>query len=266
VAAAGSKQRGGGVRTTLAFNVAACLVLAATNALAARNSSARLQAFAKLPDWSGWWEIDPLAAGSPALPYNAQWQARYEQLRQTSTSTSAGGEPLFEHTMTPCVWGFPRVLDGPYRFEVTVTPEQTMFDYEVREYRHVWTDGRGHPPEGVRKASTMGHSTGHWDGEVLLVDTVGLSSATWIDGYGATLSSQAHVSERWSQPQPDQLQVQLSIEDPVAFTRSFQLTHLYRRVSDSHRPMAQDCFERLQQRAAVDQKQTAYAAGGSNAN
>ncbi len=249
---------------------AVCLLLAAANARAERNSSARLAAFAKLPDWTGWWELDrtePASAGSSTddLPYSADWRARHEAQRAISTA-AADGEPPLERAPRPCVWGLLRLLDEPLRFEATVTPEQTMFIYDVREYRHVWTDGRGHPPEGVRKASPMGHSIGHWEGETLLVDTVSLSDAVPIDDRAAMLSDQAEVTERWSMPDPDHLQVRMSIVDPRALTKPYQVTYAYHRVGAGQRLPPQGCPQRTRQAQAGDPKQNSSAGGGSDAN
>ena len=88
--------------------------------------------------------------------------------------------------------------------------------------RMIYTDGRQHPADV--DTSFYGHSVGHWEGDTLVVDTVGLNDETWLGGiYARSIhSDKLHVVERWSR-QGDTLEVQLTVEDPVMFTRPWVL-------------------------------------------
>lgn len=272
---------------------AACWL--ALSAQAANNSAARVEEFSKLPDWTGLWEMGrpggpggPGAPGGPGpaapanaagsapppaalpvgppddYPYNAEWQARHD-VQKAKYAAASGTEQIPDNTVTQCVWGFPRVLSGPYEFEVTVTPEQTMFNYDIREFRHIWTDGRGHPPSSVLKPAPVGHSIGHWEGQTLIVDTVGIKAGLWLNGVGATLSDQAHITERWTQTDHDHLQDEVTIEDPVAFTKPYHGTHSFRRVTDTNRIVQQDCFENIHEVQEGDKVRTVFSPGESSA-
>lgn len=238
------------------------LVLISTEVGADLNSKERLMELAKLPDWTGVWESSGMGgggsgnapkpaapssgAGGPALPrpaalpYNPAWQAKFEAAQKKLNAIS-GEEQTSDNTVTQCIWGMPRIFDGPYTFEVTVLPEQTFFNYDVNEYRHIWTDGRIHPLHVT--PTDMGHSIGHWEGETLVVHTVGLKPGIWANSAGTTLSDKANITERWSQTDKDHLKVDVVVEDPLALTKPYSSTHRYQRIVDTNRQLQQNCFE-----------------------
>jgi len=204
----------------------------------------------------------PGATGGPPAPEQADWpfteqaEKAYQQL-QTKLAALQGTEQMPDSTVTQCVWGFPRVLSGPYMFEVTVTPELAFFNYDIREFRHIWTDGRGHPDNLV--ASPAGHSVGQWEGETLVVDTQGVRSGLWITGQGVTLSDQAHFRERWWLDKDGLLHAQVTIEDPLTFSRPYQLNRSYKRVTDFDRLIQQNCFENVHEVQVGDKVMTRFA-------
>jgi len=116
-----------------------------------------------------------------ALPYNPTWQAKFEAA-QKKLNAIAGEEPTSDKHADAMYLGPARIFDGPYTFEMTVLPEQTFFNYDVNEYRHVWTDGP--------RASTACHAYRHgpfhrsWEGETLVVHTSGLKLGVWANSNG----------------------------------------------------------------------------------
>jgi hypothetical protein len=89
-------------------------------------------------------------------------------------------------------------------------------------FRIIYTDGRQHPKD--LDTSYYGDSIGHWEGDTLVVDTVGLNDETWLGGVvdRSLHSDQLHVVERWTR-QANAIQVQMTVEDPVMFTRPWVL-------------------------------------------
>ena len=89
-------------------------------------------------------------------------------------------------------------------------------------YRIIYMDGRAHPKD--LDTSYMGHSVGHWEGDTLVVDVVGLNDETWLGGgnqgpRNATLhSDKEHVIERWTRT-GDDLTYEATVEDPVMFNK-----------------------------------------------
>lgn len=252
---------------TVLLGIAALLL--APGAGAELNSAQRVTAFSKLPNWSGLWEMGMGAGGPPGgappaapasqpaagaaaapvvfgprenWPFTDAARARYEAL-QKSLAQLSGTEQMPDTTVTECTWGFPRVLSGPYQFEVTVTPELTFFNYDIREFRHIWTDGRQHPAR-LQPTST-GHAIGHWEGDTLIVDTVGVRGGLWITGQGMTLSDRTHFTERWRMLDKDRLQAEVTIDDPEQFTKPYVLTRQFKRITDTNRMIQQNCFENV---------------------
>lgn len=267
--------------TVICFGVVA--QLAGVAALAAPNSAARVAAFAQLPDWTGLWQADLGGGGPPPanaqgndrgndqggaaapppgppraqLPFKPAWQAKIDAYHAQLEKYS-GTEQVPDNTVTQCIWGIPRLFRGPYMFEVTVLPEQTFFNYDVIEYRHIWTDGRAHPRGAALKPTDTGHSIGHWEGGTLVVDTVGIKPL-WVDGEGTTLSGRAHVVERWRQIGPDRLQMDATIDDPVALAKPYSVSNQYKRITDTNRMLQQNCFENIHEVLEGDRVITKFA-------
>jgi hypothetical protein len=83
--------------------------------------------------------------------------------------------------------------------------------------RQIWTDGRPH--NTALGATWMGDSVGHWEENTLVVDTIGFNDKTWVDRAGHPHSDQMHVTERIRRAEPDFLTVDISVEDPKAYTK-----------------------------------------------
>ncbi|MFT3906254.1 MAG: hypothetical protein QM718_08125 [Steroidobacteraceae bacterium] len=266
--------------------VALCIgaggLLAAAPLWSAPNSQQRVAAFAKLPNWTGLWQADLGGGGPPPggggnagpggaapggtpiagpprakLPFTPAWQAKIDAYHAELEKYS-GAEQVPDNTVTECIWGIPRLFRGPYMFEVTVLPEQTFFNYDVIEYRHIWTDGRAHPKGAALKLTDTGHSIGHWEDGTLVIDTVGIKPL-WVDGEGTTLSDQVHIVERWKQLGPDRLQMDATISDPVALTQSYSVTNQYKRITDTNRMLQQNCFENIHEVQEGDKVITRFA-------
>jgi hypothetical protein len=105
-------------------------------------------------------------------------------------------------------------IQGPFPFEVYQTPELIVFKYEYfDQVRLVFMDGRGHPgPEAPH--SKMGHSTGRWDGDELVIDTTHLAPST-ITNNGLDHSENIHMVERYKlSPDGKRLVATQWFEDP----------------------------------------------------
>ena len=67
--------------------------------------------------------------------------------------------------------------------------------------------------------SYYGHSVGHWEGDVLVIDTVGFNERGWIDLRGIPTTDQLHLTERIARPSLNTLRYEITIDDPGAYTR-----------------------------------------------
>jgi hypothetical protein len=235
-------------------------LLVASVLYAAPNSPQRVRAFARLPDWTGIWEtstskeiINPAGqngvgafrstqlVGHP--PYNAEWEARYQTALndRTAAEKMANSSKGCGDGAPASVRSFPNIMEAPMVFQVVVTPEETLFVMDHGEVRHIYTDGRAHPKKDDLWPTLLGDSIGHWDGETLVVDTIARTAGP-ISMFGAAqLSEQAHFTEKVKRVDPNTLENQLTIEDPVSLTRPWSITLRYERVHDLDRFILYDC-------------------------
>ena len=65
----------------------------------------------------------------------------------------------------------------------------------------------------------MGNPLGWWEGDTLVIDSVGFNGKTWIDRAGLPSSDQLHVIERISRPEQNKLRVDITVDDPKAYTK-----------------------------------------------
>ncbi len=85
------------------------------------------------------------------------------------------------------------------------------------EFRQIFTDGRPHPEDP--NPSWYGYSTGRWDGDTLVVETIGFRDGLWADFYGSPLTDRARMTERIRRPRFGALEITVTIDDPKAYTK-----------------------------------------------
>jgi hypothetical protein len=104
--------------------------------------------------------------------------------------------------------------------EIIQTPTKVIIIHEYRNsIRHIYTDGRQHPnnPE----LTWNGHSIGKWEGDTLVVDTVGFRDESWLDTGGHEHSTELHVVERFRRVNNDTLEIERTLIDPIAIAKPF---------------------------------------------
>ena len=89
-------------------------------------------------------------------------------------------------------------------------------------FRQIFLDARKPVDDAVPR--WMGYSTGRWDGDALVVDTVGFPDRHWLDGMGHPSSAQLHLIERWRRPDAGHLEIETTIDDPGAYTKPITFT------------------------------------------
>jgi len=85
--------------------------------------------------------------------------------------------------------------------------------------REIWTDGRELPNVDDYLPRFNGYSVGKWEGDTLVVTTVGLDDRQWVDMFGYPISEQAKLEERWTRSSPNRLRVDMTLTDPVMYGR-----------------------------------------------
>jgi hypothetical protein len=89
----------------------------------------------------------------------------------------------------------------------------------AHSYRTIYMDGRPHPAKLER--SYFGHSIGRWDGDTLVVDSVGFNESAWMDRFGMPHTDQLHTIERFTRLDFNTLDYSVTIDDPGAYTASW---------------------------------------------
>lgn len=208
---------------------------AAAPAKPAATVPARLVVAGKsLPNFNGIWVrtgsflFDP-AIRDPLLmkpPYKPEWMAEFDAHRNKVAQT---GVNTLDPTAGCIPPGMPRMMSVVYPMEILMTPGQvTIITEWMGQIRRVFTDGRPHPEDP--DITYVGHSTGHWDKDTLVIDTVAMKGDTMLDQTGMKHSPDIHVIERMRLIDPQTLENQLTLEDPVAFTRPWTVTRIFKRA------------------------------------
>jgi len=116
--------------------------------------------------------------------------------------------------------GGPRQFMSPYGLEILDLPElQRIYVFNVanaQSYRTIYMDGRRHPND--LQPSYLGHSVGRWEGDTLVIDSVGFSENAWMNRDGLPHTTQLHLTERLTRVNFDTLNYEVTIDDPGAYT------------------------------------------------
>ena len=111
-----------------------------------------------------------------------------------------------------------QMLAHPLPKKILQSPGLVVILHERNmEFRQIYTDGRKLPDDP--QPSWYGYSTGRWEGDTLVVETVGLRDGLWADFYGSPLTDQARMIERFRRPNYGALEVQVTVDDPKAYTK-----------------------------------------------
>lgn len=123
--------------------------------------------------------------------------------------------------------GLPRVLLANHPFKIIPAAGEIVILYErSHDFREIYMDGRSHPADP--DPSWWGHSIGKWQGDTLVVDSVGFNDRTWLDYQGQPHSDALHIVERYRRVDHDTLQLVLTIDDPKAYTKTWEATNNYK--------------------------------------
>ena len=174
------------------------------------------------PDISGVWMQRTLGdAFTEDVPPMQPWA-----LERTKANAGAGGKDP-EVDCLPS--GMPRIYLHRYPVEILQLPGRVIMLFEYDHIvRQIWTDGRAHPSDEELDQTWMGHSIGRWDGDTLVVDSVGFNDTTWLDNLGHPHSDALHVVERVRRVDQDTLQIDFMLDDPNAYTEPWTGQKVFR--------------------------------------
>lgn len=216
----------------LAGATAAGAAEAPAKAPAAAFPKGHYAALDKLPDWGGVWVLNRPAPNAqrerPQL--KGEYLRRYEAWQKTVRENNGVVPKETSNCMPP---GMPNMMGtGQYPIEFLFTPGRVTMHHEAwMQWRSIFTDGRGHPDDW--DGGIFGHSIGHWEGQTLVVETIGIKTITEM-GQGVKHSPKLRITERigLDPKDPDTLVEAMTLEDPEALEKPFHITHTYKRQRD----------------------------------
>lgn len=202
---------------------------------------------ATLPNFNGIWIRQGSFLFDPAIrnpldmkpPYKPDWMKAFDEHRKRVAETGVNKMDPTAGCLPP---GMPRMMSVVYPMEVLMTPGQvTLITEWMGQIRRVFTDGRKHPEDP--DITYVGHSTGHWEKGVLVIETVAMKEDTALDQTGMTHSADIRVVERMRLIDAQTLENQLTLEDPVAFTRPWTVTRTFKRAKPGDEMREFVCLE-----------------------
>jgi hypothetical protein len=178
------------------------------------------------PTTTSMYGTDVLVSYKPReIVMTAEAEAIYQHRRQ--------GQEMFPTTL--CLpAGMPRATLLSEAFKIVQTPGLTIVIHELDGFpRQIYTDGRSLPKK-IEFPSWLGYSVGRWEGDTLVVDTIGFNDRSWLDGRGHPHSEAMHVTERYRRRDVGHLDVETTIDDSKSYNKpfTFKVTHLLEVDSD----------------------------------
>jgi hypothetical protein len=184
-------------------------------------SPVRSHATAMTPDFSGVWFIDEykrnlLPKEDPPFQPWAAAKFKERQSEKLHQDPDAGPDPT-ERCIPP---GIPREMLQPFPWEIVQARDRLIMIFEYQSLvRQIFTDGRGHPKD--LEPTYMGNAIGRFEGDTLIVDTIGFNDKTWLDPMGLPHSEAMHVVEHIRRVDHDTLVDEYTIDDPKAYTKTW---------------------------------------------
>jgi len=183
------------------------------------------------PDLSGIWNsldgkfLSNLAAGGGVVPMQPAAAALYKE-RQ-------GYDPKDRPSARCLPGGVPSsmlVRGRPWKIVQTPGVVLILYDQSIH-YRQIFTDGRDFPEDRI--PTWFGYSIGKWEGDTLVVDTIGFTDETWLDDGGHPHSDALHLTERFRRRNIGTLEIGVTVDDAKAYTKPWTAALRFELVPDT---------------------------------
>ena len=195
------------------------------------------------PDITGSWErvgagtvgggqgTDPRnPSPAPPPPLKPAFLKEWQAAQQRSREATAKGQPVGINWVNCLPDGMPGMMQGPFPFEILQTKGQvTIIQESFTQVRRILLDRPAKSPDEV-DPTFYGYSVGRWEGDTLVVDTVGIKEH--VRYQNVPHSIQMRIRERFTLVDPNTLVDQITVEDPVTLEKPWSFTFTYRRMPD----------------------------------
>lgn len=215
-----AEQKGNPVRSQLIFVTAGFVAMMAilASSPAARTQSAKPASAA--PDLSGVWLVEnfqPRLFPNGGAPFTRWAETKFKATDVKVNDPNLACLPL----------GLPRfMISVPYPMEILQLPSRViMIEEGPQTMRQIYMN-REHPKD--LDFTYSGDSIGKWEGDTLVVDTIGFNDKTWLDGGGLPHSEALHVIERIRRMDRETLVDDITVEDPMAYTKALTAHETYK--------------------------------------
>ena len=238
---------------TGAVLIAAALLVGGTPSAHAQSAAAKSSDIPRLPngkpDFSGIWDrprVVDITRDSNVCGSGAPSQGCSQKGSGTLVYTPAGDQlnksPRFDYAARCLPWGYTRAMQTSYPVEFVQTPNRFVILFESNNVFHVVaTDGRPHPKN--LEPSWMGNSVGRYEGDTLVIDTIGFNGKTWLDTAEHVSSDALHVVERIRFIDRDRLEYEITFDDPKIYAKPFKNTRVFVRMRPGDELMEWWCME-----------------------
>jgi len=171
-------------------------------------------------DFSGVWVLQ----GSTTISAEPSYQPWAQKLYEQRKAAKGKGDP--ESFCLPD--GAVRVTALPYKFVQGPKMIVVLSEGNTHSFRRFFLDGRKPDPQlDLDPNMYTGVSIGHWDGDALVVDTVGFNDKTWLDPSGKPHSDAMKLTERYTRPDLGHLNVDITVDDEKALTKPFTFKRVF---------------------------------------
>jgi hypothetical protein len=188
------------------------------------------------PDLSGVWlpDTDPLPPGVESIEGDLEFPRHMINIGADLPPDSVPLQPWAAELLekrsgveAPVAYckptGVPLLNAIVLPYKIVQTPRLILVLYEENTvFRQIFLDGREPVEDPIPRF--MGYSTGRWERDELVVDTVGLSDQSWLDNMGHPRTEQLHLVERFRRPDAGHLEIETTIDDPGAYTAPITYT------------------------------------------
>jgi hypothetical protein len=196
------------------------------------------------PDFSGVWQ-------HPYVPDMSQTRGSDQKGPGELPFSAVGAENFknydvskFDYTGHCLPFGLLRSVNvGGYPIQIVQNPKYLVMLFEQNTWFHiVYMDGRPHPKQ-FDDPTWFGHSIGKYDGDTLVIDTVGFNGRTRLDTIGHPHSDKMHVIQKFTYQGPNHIAYEVTVDDPVMYAKPWTNTRTFWRMEPGEELIEYSCEE-----------------------